>query len=42
MRALEEKARELDITDLEEFYASNVFTSSAFKLRDDNTIVYKM
>ncbi|KAG1677625.1 hypothetical protein FOA52_010406 [Chlamydomonas sp. UWO 241] len=41
VRALEEKAREHEIADLEDFYTSNVFTTSGFQLAaGNNHIVY--
>ena len=40
-RSLEDKAREHEITDLADFYSSNVFTSSGFELHaNSNHIVY--
>jgi len=38
---LEEKAREHEISDLTDFYSSNVFTSSGFELQaNSNNIIF--
>jgi hypothetical protein len=40
-RSLEDKAREHDIADLQDFYTSNIFASSGFELRaGSNHIVF--